>query len=225
MPIGARGRFYTVVDPVNRLEAESRAGRQGRLADHLCRMDFVVLDELGYLPFAQSGGQLRVAEKIENFGKQERPGASEVQRVEVAQPGLLSSVAANAPDAAARGLFALVLLLFLLSSGDLFYAKIVRAMPTLGDKKKALGIALDIERELSRYLGTITLINAGLGVCVGLALWTIGIQNPMLWGALAGAGKGGIPWTIPRFNMKRIANVPRRHCIADHQNRAADGRR
>jgi DNA replication protein DnaC len=55
---GTRGRFYTVVDLVNRLEAESRAGRQGRLADHLCRMDFVVLDELGYLPFAQSGGQL-----------------------------------------------------------------------------------------------------------------------------------------------------------------------
>ncbi len=55
---GARGRFYTVVDLVNRLEAESRSGRQGRLADHLCRMDFVVLDELGYLPFAQSGGQL-----------------------------------------------------------------------------------------------------------------------------------------------------------------------
>jgi DNA replication protein DnaC len=55
---GARGRFYNVVDLVNRLEAEGRAGRQGRLADHLCRMDFVVLDELGYLPFAQSGGQL-----------------------------------------------------------------------------------------------------------------------------------------------------------------------
>ena len=55
---GARGRFYNVVDLVNRLEAEGRAGRQGRLADHLCRMDFVVLDELGYLPFALSGGQL-----------------------------------------------------------------------------------------------------------------------------------------------------------------------
>jgi DNA replication protein DnaC len=55
---GARGRFYNVVDLVNRLEAEGRAGRQGRLADHLCRMNFVVLDELGYLPFAQSGGQL-----------------------------------------------------------------------------------------------------------------------------------------------------------------------
>jgi DNA replication protein DnaC len=55
---GARGRFYNVVDLVNRLETESRAGRQGRIADYLTRKDFVVFDELGYLPFAQSGGQL-----------------------------------------------------------------------------------------------------------------------------------------------------------------------
>ena len=55
---GSRGRFFNVVDLVNKLEAETRAGRQGRIADHLSRLDFVVLDELGYLPFAQSGGQL-----------------------------------------------------------------------------------------------------------------------------------------------------------------------
>jgi DNA replication protein DnaC len=55
---GARGRFYNVVDLVNRLETETRGGRQGRLADQLTRMDFIILDELGYLPFAQSGGQL-----------------------------------------------------------------------------------------------------------------------------------------------------------------------
>ncbi len=54
----ARGRFYTVVDLINRLESEARAGRQGRLADYLTRLDFVVLDEVGYLPFAQTGGQL-----------------------------------------------------------------------------------------------------------------------------------------------------------------------
>jgi DNA replication protein DnaC len=55
---GARGRFFNVVDLVNKLEAEARTGRQGRMADHLARLDLVVLDELGYLPFAQSGGQL-----------------------------------------------------------------------------------------------------------------------------------------------------------------------
>jgi DNA replication protein DnaC len=55
---GARGRFYNVVDLVNRLETETRSGRQGRLAGQLTRMDFIILDELGYLPFAQAGGQL-----------------------------------------------------------------------------------------------------------------------------------------------------------------------
>ena len=55
---GARGRFYNVVDLVNRLENEARNGRQGHLADQLVRRDVVVLDELGYLPFAHSGGQL-----------------------------------------------------------------------------------------------------------------------------------------------------------------------
>ena len=54
----ARGRFYNVVNLVNHLEAELRAGRQGRTADQLVRRDFVILDELGYLPFAQAGGQL-----------------------------------------------------------------------------------------------------------------------------------------------------------------------
>ena len=55
---GLRGRFFNTVDLVNRLEAETRAGRQGRIADYLTRKDFVVFDELGYLPFAQAGGQL-----------------------------------------------------------------------------------------------------------------------------------------------------------------------
>jgi DNA replication protein DnaC len=55
---GVRGRFFNVVDQVNKLEAETRAGRQGRMAEYLARKDFVILDELGYLPFAQSGGQL-----------------------------------------------------------------------------------------------------------------------------------------------------------------------
>ncbi len=55
---GKHGRFYNTVDLVNRLEAEARRGRQGRIAEYLTRRDFVVLDELGYLPFAQSDGQL-----------------------------------------------------------------------------------------------------------------------------------------------------------------------
>ena len=55
---GARGRYFNTVDLVNRLEEESRLGKAGALAAQLSRLDLVVLDELGYLPFARSGGQL-----------------------------------------------------------------------------------------------------------------------------------------------------------------------
>jgi DNA replication protein DnaC len=55
---GARGRYYNTVDLVNRLEEETRLGKAGHLAEQLARLDLVVLDELGYLPFARSGGQL-----------------------------------------------------------------------------------------------------------------------------------------------------------------------
>ena len=53
---GRRGRFFNVVDLVNKLDAEARAERQGRTAELISRLDFLILDELGYLPFAQTGG-------------------------------------------------------------------------------------------------------------------------------------------------------------------------
>jgi DNA replication protein DnaC len=55
---GRKARFFNAVDLVNRLESEAKLGRHGRIADGLARVDLLILDELGYLPFAQSGGQL-----------------------------------------------------------------------------------------------------------------------------------------------------------------------
>ena len=55
---GMRGRFYNLLDLVNQLEQEKLANRGGRMAETLARLDFVVLDELGYLPFSKNGGQL-----------------------------------------------------------------------------------------------------------------------------------------------------------------------
>jgi DNA replication protein DnaC len=54
----ARGRFYNLVDLVNQLEQEKAAGRSGRLAEKLLHYDLIIIDELGYLPFSQPGGQL-----------------------------------------------------------------------------------------------------------------------------------------------------------------------
>jgi len=55
---GMRVRFYSTVDLVNALEQEKAQGRAGRIAASLLRMDAVILDELGYLPFSQAGGAL-----------------------------------------------------------------------------------------------------------------------------------------------------------------------
>ena len=55
---GKRVRFYSTVDLVNELEKEKREGKAGRIAQALMRMDLVILDELGYLPFSQAGGAL-----------------------------------------------------------------------------------------------------------------------------------------------------------------------
>jgi predicted PurR-regulated permease PerM len=78
----------------------------------------------------------------------------------------------------------LVLLLFLLASGDMFYEKIVHVMPTFKDKRRAVRIVYDIERKLSRYLFTITAINAGLGASIGASMWLIGMPNPLLFAVI-----------------------------------------
>jgi DNA replication protein DnaC len=56
--LGKKARYFNVVDLVNRLQTEIKLGHQGRIADRLTRVNLLILDELGYLPFAQSGGQL-----------------------------------------------------------------------------------------------------------------------------------------------------------------------
>ena len=110
-----------------------------------------------------------------------------VQEVVVKEPGLLSRAAEGAPNVIAGGVLTLVLLLFLLASGDMFYEKLVRVLPTLTDKKQGLRIARDVEREVSRYLLTITTINIALGVIIAAAFYAIGMPNPILWGVMATA--------------------------------------
>ena len=89
------------------------------------------------------------------------------------------------PAAAVQVVLVLVLLFFLLASGDMFYEKIVHVVPRFRDKRRAMRIAHGIERQLSRYLLTITLVNAGLGVAVGLAMWAFGMPDPLLFGVIA----------------------------------------
>lgn len=108
-----------------------------------------------------------------------------VQRVVIAQPGIISQAASNILSVGTTPAITFVLSLFLLASGTLFYQKIVQSFTRLSEKKRALRIVYDIEREISHYLLTITLINIGLGTVIGLGLWAIGMPTPFVWGATA----------------------------------------
>lgn len=79
----------------------------------------------------------------------------------------------------------LILSYFLLSSGDLFLQKLVKVLPRWPDKKRAVEIVRQIEGQLFEYLLTVSLINMGLGTAVGIAMYLLGMPNPVLWGAMA----------------------------------------
>ncbi len=78
-----------------------------------------------------------------------------------------------------------ILLYFLLSSGDLFLHKLVKVLPRWPDKRRAVEIVRQIEAQLFQYLFTVTCINLGLGTLVGGAMYVLGMPNPILWGTMA----------------------------------------
>ena len=145
----------------------------------------------------------------------------EVQKVAVQSPGLLTLAVSNAASVLATTLVTLVLALFLLASGDLFYVKLIDAFPRFGDKKRALRIVYGIERSVSRYLMLVTAINAGLGVVIGLGLWAIGMPEPLVWafvaffvnflpyiGPLLGAGLAGAVAVVSFDHLGHAALAP-----------------
>jgi predicted PurR-regulated permease PerM len=111
-------------------------------------------------------------------------GEEEPERVVVEDRGAAMTVALTAPTVLAQIVLTLVLLFFLLASGDMFYEKIVHVIPRFADKRRAIQIARDVERRLSRYLLTITVINAGLGAAIGIAMWAIGMPTPLLFAVI-----------------------------------------
>jgi predicted PurR-regulated permease PerM len=86
----------------------------------------------------------------------------------------------------ATGLFTMVLLLFfLLVSGDTFLRRLVEILPRFSDKRQAVDISQQIEADISAYLVTITTMNAVVGIATGTVMWLTGLGDPVLWGAVA----------------------------------------
>lgn len=78
-----------------------------------------------------------------------------------------------------------LVLFFLLNSGDTFLRRLVEVMPSFRDKRQVIDISQQVETDISSYLVTITVMNALVGVTTGLAMWGLGLENPVLWGAAA----------------------------------------
>lgn len=112
-------------------------------------------------------------------------GGDTTTNVTIEQPGLLAFAAGTIASFMGLTVVGLILALFVLASGDMFYIKLVESFPNFSDKRRAVKTARDIERRISHYFLTITIINAGLGSSVGLTMYLVGLPNPMLWGILA----------------------------------------
>ena len=129
----------------------------------------------------------RAAAQVEDMadveGEQKRRRG--VQQVEVKEPSLLESVMQALPALVAGTVVTLVLLYLLLVFDEDLLAGLVKALPSLEEKRRVVAIAREAESTISRYLLTITVINCALGAAVGFALDWIGVANPWLWGTMA----------------------------------------
>lgn len=123
----------------------------------------------------------RAESQAEELTKGEEP----TQEVVIKSPGLVARAADDFVSIIANLAFTLVLMFFLLISRDLFLTKVIRVLPTLSDRKKALAVAKDIEQDVSKYLLTVAIINTILGCLVGMWCWYVGMPTPILFGVLA----------------------------------------
>ena len=131
-------------------------------------------------PMQQMSRASEQVEKITKVG-----GGQETAKVAVTTETLGEKVFSRATDFIANGAIMFILLYFLLAAGDMFLRKLIKVMPSLSDKKRAVEIARQIETEISAYLSTITFINVILGLAVWGIMSLIGLPNALLWGVLA----------------------------------------
>jgi predicted PurR-regulated permease PerM len=110
---------------------------------------------------------------------------TETNLVTIKGPGLSSFLFSGTRTLLVGVLTAVVLLFFLLVSGDLFLRRLVEILPTLSDKKRAVDISREIESNISGYLVTISLMNAAVGIATGFAAYFCGLSDPILWGSVA----------------------------------------
>lgn len=124
---------------------------------------------------AKAGGEI---EKLAT------PDSSTKTAVEVKRHPITETLYMRTPEFVTSLVLLLILLFFLLAYDGVFIAKLIKLLPTLSDKKRAVSIAHEIELQVSRYLFTVTIINCCLGLAVGTTVGLLGLRNPVMWGVM-----------------------------------------
>jgi predicted PurR-regulated permease PerM len=113
-------------------------------------------------------------------------GSEEKPLVRLEPVSVREAVVQRAGRLLASMVIVVFLLYFLLAFGDRLLGNAVRVAPTFGAKRQVVVVANKLQRHVSRYLVTFTMINIGLGASTALLAWLLGIPNPALWGVVAG---------------------------------------
>jgi predicted PurR-regulated permease PerM len=166
---GLGGAAYTLADPARewiRKAPQSLAKVQGRLRDLRQPVDQVT----------------RTAEQVEAATEVSKPGPQEVV---VRGPRLSERLFGSTQSLLTGAVETVILLYFLLAAGDLFLQKLIKVLPLLRDKKKAVAIARETEASISIYLVTVMVVNIGMGVAITLVMLLLKMPNAVLWGTLA----------------------------------------
>ncbi len=133
-------------------------------------------------PLTTFAGQIATTDKIAE------PSVQAAEILTTASPSLMNYAfqsAGYSVNVGATIVLTAVTAAFMMASGDLFYEKLIRVLPTLSDKKRGLRIVYDVEGEISAYILTVSVINLGLGICVGITFFALGMPMPYLWAVLA----------------------------------------
>lgn len=126
----------------------------------------------------------RATEQIENVTELSQKPPQRRQIVELRRPSFAGELLSSTQRAATSVGIVIILLFFLLATGDLFLRKLVGLMPSDENKARTVDIAHSVKKDISFYLQSLTVTNIGYGVLVTCAGWALGLENALLWGAV-----------------------------------------
>lgn len=154
-------------------------------------------------PVKQVSEATKQVEKLANVNDGE---SKQTQVVEVKNHNLRDFLLSQTSEVVIGITTVLILLYFLLASGDLFLRKLVKVLPRLENKKRCLVISRQIQQQISHYFFTVTIIYVGMGLAVGVAMFIMRMPNPVLWGVMAGLLEF-IPYLGPAVGIGVVAVV------------------